>query len=278
MSVNWDESVLTTEDKAAWQRLISLLKGNGYSIVAFSGGVDSAVLATALYQVGGEHMLAIMVDSPVHIQADREATEAVANKIGFPFKLILFNDLNSEVFCNNPVDRCYVCKFNRFEFLLDYAKTHGFTAVMEGSNLDDKSDYRPGMKAVKELGIISPLAMSGIRKDQIRRFAQAMSLPVWNRPSAPCLATRFTFGTKISEQALDQIREAEAFLLSLGLHAVRVRYDGQHARIEVQENELESVLTHRKKIVLRFKELGFIKISLDLEGYRMGSNNEGFVK
>ena len=278
MSINWNESVLTAEDLTAWNRLAHLLKKNEHSIVAFSGGVDSAVLAAALYQVAGEHMLAIMVDSPVHTDVDREAAETVAKEIGFPFKMIPFNDLNNEAFCNNPVDRCYICKFNRFAFLLDYAKTHGFSAVMEGSNLDDEGDYRPGMKAVKELGVISPLAMSDIRKDQIRRFAQAMNIPVWNRPSAPCLATRFTYGTKISQQALERIREAEAFLLSLGLHAVRVRYDGQHARIEVQEGDLENALTHRKEIVSYFKILGFIKISLDLEGYRMGSNNEGFVK
>lgn len=276
--MQWDESHLTVEDKAAWHRLTSLLQENGHSIVAFSGGVDSAVLAAALYQVAGDHMLAIMVDSSVHIAADRDAAQAVAMEIGFPFSVIPFDDLDNEQFCDNPVNRCYICKFNRFDFLNNYAKEHGFTAVMEGSNLDDEGDYRPGMKAVKELGVMSPLAMSGIRKDQIRRFAHAMNIPVWNRPSAPCLATRFTYGTKISKPALGYIRDAEAFLNSLGLHAVRVRYDGKNARIEVQEEELDQVLLQRLSIVSKFKAFGFIKISLDLEGYRLGSNNEGYIK
>jgi pyridinium-3,5-biscarboxylic acid mononucleotide sulfurtransferase len=276
--MQWDDSHLTAEDKSAWQRLVSLLQENGHSIVAFSGGVDSAVLAAALYQVAGDHMLAIMVDSPVHITADREAAQAVAAEIGFPFLVIPFDDLAQEQFCENPVNRCYVCKFHRFDFLVNYAKEHEFTAVMEGSNLDDEGDYRPGIKAVKELGVMSPLAMSGIRKDQIRRFAHAMHILVWNRPSAPCLATRFTYGTKISRSALDDIREAEAFLNSLGLHAVRVRYDGKNARIEVQKDELASVLAQRQSIVSKLKSLGFVKISLDLEGYRLGSNNEGYIK
>jgi uncharacterized protein len=276
--MQWDKTGLLDEDQKAWNRLISLLKENGHSIVAFSGGVDSAVLAAALYEAAGKYMQAVMVDSPVHTDEDRNAAKAVAQTIGFPFEIIPFNDLNQEAFCNNPVDRCYICKYNRFEFLVDYAKRKEFTAVMEGSNLDDEGDYRPGMKAVKELGVMSPLAMCGIRKEQIRRFAKAMNIPVWDRPSAPCLATRFTFGTKISEDALEYIRRAEAFLVSLGFQSVRVRYDGKNACIEVKDTDMDAVLSHRSEIVSTLKEIGFIKISLDLEGYRMGSNNEGFVK
>ncbi|MBI9050717.1 MAG: ATP-dependent sacrificial sulfur transferase LarE [Anaerolineaceae bacterium] len=271
-------SGLSEDDQHAWQRLIDLLSDKPNALVAFSGGVDSALLAFALHQAVGDQMRAVMVDSAVHTEADRQAARQVAKQAGLPFEIIQFDDLKSEKFCSNPSDRCYFCKYNRFEFLLAYANKNGYTSVMEGSNLDDAADYRPGMRAVKELGVLSPLEQCHITKEQIRRFAKAFDLPVWNRPSAPCLATRFTFGTTVTINGLEMIRQAEAYLDRLGFTSVRLRYDGRSARIEVDLLQLEQILAKREEIVKYFRQLGFVNISLDLEGYRMGSNNEGWVK
>lgn len=266
---------LTTEDREAWQRLSAYIKQHSPAIVAFSGGVDSALLAAASWLVSGKNMLAVMVDSPVHTDEDRKAARAVAAKAEFPLKLMPYNDLDNEAFCLNPVDRCYVCKYARFKELLRFAREQGFAAVLEGSNLDDEGDYRPGRRAVQELGILSPLSACGIGKAQIRRLSKAMQLPVWDRPSKPCLATRIPYGVVIDLKMLTNVQKAEAILQSLGLEQVRVRSDGRTAKIEVQPEQLDGVLDNRQNIIEALKALGYTYVTLDLEGYRRGSANEG---
>jgi uncharacterized protein len=272
-----DLSELSSEDQAAWQSLRSYLASKSPALVAFSGGVDSGLLAAILYQVVGNKMLAVMVDSVVHTDTDRLAAQSVADQIGFPFKVVSFNDLENEAFSSNPVDRCYICKLERFKVLTAYARKQDYPYVMEGSNADDANDYRPGLRAVAELGILSPLADCGLTKKQIRTLAKAIQLPVWDRPSTPCLATRIPYGTPITLERLQMIHQAEAYLSELGFEAVRVRFDGRTARIEVHPDQLVPLISNRSAILRFMKESGFIHITLDLEGYRQGSNNEGIV-
>jgi len=269
---------LSPADQTAWQALCDHLAEKSPAIVAFSGGVDSGLLAAAMYHVAEAQMLAVNVDSVVHTDADRTIAQAVADQVGFPFLMVPFNDLENEAFCANPVDRCYVCKYQRFKYLSEYAQEHGYRFLMEGSNADDAGDYRPGMRAVKELGILSPLADCGLTKKQIRAMAKALNLPVWDRPSTPCLATRIPYGTPVTLAGLHMIQAAEDYLSGLGFQAVRVRSDGRTARIEVQADQINQLMTKRDEVLAFMKQAGFIHTTVDLEGYRLGSNNEGIVK
>jgi pyridinium-3,5-biscarboxylic acid mononucleotide sulfurtransferase len=269
---------LSADELAAWQRLTEYLKAYPPAVVAFSGGVDSGLLAAAQYLISGDKMLAVMVDSPVHTDEDRSAAKALAKQVGFNLEILLFDDLQNEAFCLNPVDRCYICKYERFKHLLQYAHEYGYHAVMEGSNLDDESDYRPGKRAVQELGIRSPLATCGIPKNQIRSIAKAMGLSVWDRPSKPCLATRIPYGVGIDREKLSMVQQAETYLADSGFNQIRVRSDGKTAKIEVEPEQLSAVLDERNNIIMHFRQLGFVYITLDLEGYRLGSANEGIQK
>ena len=269
---------LSLADQTVWQALCDYLAEKSPAVVAFSGGVDSGLLAAAMFHVAGGNMLAVNVDSVVHTDADRQIAQAVADKVGFPFLMVPFNDLENQAFCNNPVDRCYVCKYQRFQYLAAYAQEHGFRFVMEGSNVDDASDYRPGMRAVSELGILSPLADCGLTKKQIRAIAKALDLPIWDRPSTPCLATRIPYGTPISLEKIKMVQTAEDYLSELGFQSVRVRYDGRTARIEVRTDQINQLIVQREEILSFMKKAGFIHSTVDLEGYRQGSNNEGLVK
>lgn len=257
-----------------WNALVEILRQYGPPLVALSGGVDSSLIAAASYQVWGEKMLAITVDSPVNAPGELETARQVAAAVGFPHRVVFHDDLNSPMFVSNPADRCYHCKLARFEIMKQLALDEGYGCVVEGSNADDTNDYRPGMVAVKELGIRSPLMEAGLNKADIRNLAHAFGLAVWDKPSAPCLATRFPYGSAITPQGLANVAAAETYLQSLGFVTIRVRSLGNEARIEVSDAEIPRLVELRRQVTEKIKSLGFQYVVLDLQGYRMGSMNE----
>ncbi len=257
-----------------WDQLIHLFKQMNSVVVAFSGGVDSGLLAAAAYEALGDRMLAVTIHSEVESEEGIEVARLMANQIGFSHKIIEHDDLSNPNFKSNPVDRCYHCKLNRFTLANHLALEQGYQWVVEGSNASDIGDYRPGMRAVQELGVRSPLVEVGLSKSEIRQLAKWKGLPNWDRPSAPCLATRFPYGTEITLENIQKVSKGETFLKSMGIRQLRVRYHGSLARIEVLDENIELIVKERVKILDFFKKLGFIYIAVDLAGFRSGSMNE----
>jgi len=192
--------------------------------------------------------------------------------------VIELDDLENPMFVANPPDRCYHCKLARLHAIRAIARQDGFAAVCEGSNADDGTDYRPGRRAVSELGGRSPLAEAGLTKAEIRSLSRTLGLLVWDRPSAPCLATRFPYGTEITPEGLKQVGAAEAYLKQLGFGPLRVRHHGAVARLEVSPGQIEQLVAQRAEITVRLKQIGYQYVAVDLEGYRSGSLNEVLSK
>ena len=243
-------------------------------LVAFSGGVDSTLIAKIAYDELGDKAIAITAESETYPSTEIKKAIEIAQQIGIRQETIVSEELDIPEFSNNPVNRCYYCKRELFGKLLDIAKERGFKYVLEGSNYDDLDDYRPGMQAIDELGIRSPLREVGLTKAEIREISKYLGLPTWNKPSFACLSSRFPYGTKITRERLKAIAEAETFLKNLGISQLRVRHHDKIARIEVNDEEMDIVFRNRHKIVGKLKELGYNYITVDLQGYRTGSMNE----
>lgn len=268
------ENTLSPELKSRWESLLGYFRKLESVVVAFSGGVDSGLLCAAAYRALGERMLAVTVRSPVEALDDVESACALADQVGFQLRVLDYDDLSNPEFISNPPDRCYVCKLARFRQLGQLAAEEGFGTLVEGSNAEDLSDYRPGLRAVAETGTVSPLQVLGFNKSEIRTLARAFGLSVWDRPSAPCLATRFPYGSTITHEGLRQVAEGERYLHELGFSVVRVRHHGVMARIEVAPDEIERLTAMREQVTAHFNLLGFNYIAADLNGYRQGSLNE----
>ena len=264
------------EAKAKLGRLREHLRGIGSAVVAFSSGVDSTFLLRVAHEELGERVVAATIRS--HTFPKRELDEATAfcRAEGVRHAVIDSNELDIPGFAENPPDRCYHCKRELFGKLLAFARENGLAAVLEGSNLDDDGDYRPGRRAIRELGIVSPLHEAGLTKAEIRALSREMGLPTSNKPSFACLASRFPYGERITAAALERVEKAEQWLLDagLGLTQLRVRSHGNLARIEVPPDAIPHLAARAAEIAAAFKELGFAYITLDLRGYRTGSMNE----
>lgn len=257
-----------------YDALTSNLVAMGRVLVAYSGGVDSTFLLKAATDALGDDALGAFVSSPLMTEEEREEALAIAS--AFNARVIVLTQdegLDPQVLENTP-DRCFFCKANICETLKTYAAAHDYDAVVDGANVNDLGDYRPGARAAAACGMQSPLQIAGITKQEIRTLAKALDLPNWDRPSAACLASRIPYGTPITEAALARIAQAESLLRDLGFGQLRVRHHKGIARIEVPPADFTGVLTERDRIVNAFKDLGYAYVTLDLSGFRSGSMNE----
>ena len=253
------------------------LKSLGSVAVAFSSGVDSTfLLKAALEALGNENVIAVTASSCSFPKRElREAME-FCEKNGVRQFICESEELDIEGFRQNPKNRCYLCKHELFEKIWQIARENGMNAVAEGSNMDDNGDYRPGLIAVKELGVSSPLRQAELYKEEIRELSREMGLPTWDKQSFACLSSRFVYGETISEKKLGMVDRAEQLLLDMDFHQVRVRIHGNIARIEVLPEEIIRIVEeeNRIRIAEEFKKYGFDYVTLDLQGYRTGSMNE----
>jgi pyridinium-3,5-biscarboxylic acid mononucleotide sulfurtransferase len=262
---------------AKYQALVSLVKSYGKAAVAFSGGVDSTFLAKVMRDDLDTKALAITVDSEAYPPDTIRETRALADIIGIRLIEIPVRACDIPEFSANEPERCYHCKRALFSLMLAKAEEEGMHILTDGSNMDDLGDYRPGMRALSELGIKSPLLESDFTKEEIRIVSKEIGLPTWNRQSFACLASRFPYGTHITPELLERTGKAEFLLRDMGMKHYRVRNHGDLSRIEIDEEDMKVLLAdkdNRNKIAARLKELGFRYVTLDLQGFRTGSMNE----
>ncbi|KPJ73314.1 hypothetical protein AMJ52_03905 [candidate division TA06 bacterium DG_78] len=253
-------------------KLRGILKRCTGAVVAFSGGVDSSLLLKVAQDILGDHVIAVTAVSSLYPRDEVITAKRIAKRIKCQHRIIRSNELHIATFIKNPKNRCYYCKIELFKKIKKIASYYGYS-VIEASNKSDLRDFRPGLRAVRKLGVKSPLIEAGLRKDEIRALARKFGLPNWNKPSMACLASRIPYGTQIQSTILKRIASAERYVKKLRVTQVRVRDHYPIARIEILPRDMKKILGNHDKIVAYFKKLGYKFITLDIEGYQSGSLN-----
>lgn len=261
---------------AMLERLEAVIRPHGRALTAYSGGIDSTLVAVAAHRVlGSQDAPAVIGDSPSLPRAELADARTLAEALGIQLVVIAPNEQEDPGYQRNAGDRCYYCKTHLYEHLHTYAKQHDFRIIFNGTNTDDLGDHRPGLVAADQAQVISPLVEAGLNKNDVRALAQHLQLPNWNKPAAACLASRIPYGTPVTLERLRQVEQAEAALKALGFTGLRVRHHEQVARIELPTDQLQQILETdvRLRVADAVKSAGFLYVSLDLEGFRSGSGN-----
>lgn len=264
------------DTRAKLERLEAVVRSRPRALVAFSGGVDSTLLLRVCRDaLGPGGVTAVTGVSPTYTDEELRTARRTARGLGVEHVLVETGELDRPEFASNPADRCYHCKRELFGRIVGLARARGIDAVYDATNADDLSDYRPGMRAVAELGVTSPLLLAGFSKRDVRALSRKLGLDAWDKPANPCLATRVPYGTPVTRETLDRIRAGEKYVRGLGFPVVRLRHHGELARIEVPAADSARLLepATARKVAARLRSLGYLWIAVDLEGYRTGSLN-----
>jgi uncharacterized protein len=265
---------------AKFERLTGLLRDQNDLLVAFSAGVDSTFLLKAAHMALGQRAVALTASSPSVPPGELDTAKAFAASLGCRHVVLESHELDNPSYSKNPVNRCFFCKDELYRICRAEAESLGIQTIVDGTNLDDLKDHRPGLQAADQWGVRHPLVEAEMTKEDIRRYSRELDLPTWDKPSSPCLSSRFPYGTEIDLERLKKVGACEVFLKELRFREFRVRYHGDLARIEVAQNEIDRLFEKatRDAVVKRFKEIGFNYISVDLQGFRSGSLNEALPR
>ena len=256
------------------ERLRGIVSGCGGAVVAFSAGVDSTLVLAVARQVLGDRVVALTAHSPSVPRAEREEARTLARRLGARHLEVESREGEDSRYVANSADRCYWCKSELYRLCQEVARREGLGAILDGFNADDRLDHRPGHQAARERGILSPLAVAGLGKDEVRAWSAALGLATWDKPQMACLASRLPYGTAVTPERLAQVERAEAGLRAAGLRCFRLRWHGELGRIEVAAEEMEAALARRQELVAAVKAAGFKLAVLDLEPFRSGRLNE----
>lgn len=276
MAIQWVKVNRIMELTRKLGQLQALFAEMEQALIAYSGGIDSTLVAKLAYDVLGDRALAVTADSPSLLPEDLEDARIQAAEIGIAHEVVQTHELENPEYASNPINRCYFCKSELHDTLRPLALERGYPYVLDGVNADDLSDYRPGIQAAKERGARSPLAEMGVTKLEVRELAKQLGLPWWDKPAQPCLSSRFPYGEAITVAKLQRVGRAERYLRQLGLRNLRVRSEGETARIELPPDQIKEFVLQADlpKLVEAFQSYGFLYVTLDLEGYRSGKLNQ----